>query len=215
MDILTLKSKVKLGCNRCDKCCVYRGDIRLTPTTVSRIAKHLKMDIKDFLEKYADRIDDKEPEYVFKTIGKNRKCILYSDEIMGCTINTVKPMQCIMFPLVPENLKRDYFIDNGQCNYIPEKEITVDEWLNGNNKLYKRNKNIYMLRIKFLEWIQTKWYLLSKEEIDEVYRILFENYNLKRNTKRQFIRNLYKTEKYIIEKEKSYGTHNELKQETI
>ena len=81
--------------------------------------------------------------------------------------------------------------------------------------LYKRNKNIYMLWIKFLEWIQTKWYLLSKEEIDEVYRILFENYNLKRNTKRQFIRNLYKTEKYIIEKEKSYGTHNELKQETI
>jgi len=214
MEILTLKSKVKLGCNRCDRCCVYRGDIRLVPTTVCRIAKHLKMPIKEFLEKYADRIDIKEPEYVFKTVGEIRKCILYSDEIKGCTINSVKPMQCIMFPLVPENLKRDYFWDNGQCNYIPEKETTVNEWLNGNNKLYKRNKKIYMLWIKFLEWIQTKWHNLNKEQKDKIYEMLFLDYNCKlRNIKRQFIKNLYKVEKYIkqIEKEKNNGTHNESK----
>ena len=29
-ELLTLKSKVELGCDRCDTCCKYRGDIRLT-----------------------------------------------------------------------------------------------------------------------------------------------------------------------------------------
>lgn len=31
MEIVTINSKVKLGCNICDKCCINRGDIKLTP----------------------------------------------------------------------------------------------------------------------------------------------------------------------------------------
>ena len=57
MDILTLKSKVKLGCNMCDKCCIYRGDIRLLPINVCRISEYLNISIKEFLEKYTDRLE--------------------------------------------------------------------------------------------------------------------------------------------------------------
>ena len=41
MDILTLKSKVRLGCTRCEKCCIYRGDIRLNPLNICKISKYL------------------------------------------------------------------------------------------------------------------------------------------------------------------------------
>ena len=60
MDILTLKSKVKLGCNLCDKCCIYRGDIRLLPINVWRISKYLNISVKEFIDKFTDRpIDNK------------------------------------------------------------------------------------------------------------------------------------------------------------
>ena len=111
MDILTLKSKVKLGCNMCDKCCIYRGDIRLLPINVWRISKYLNISVKEFLEKYTDRPEGNKLELVLKTTGELRQCILYDEPGKKCGIHPVKPLQCVMFPLVPENLKRDYFVE--------------------------------------------------------------------------------------------------------
>lgn len=124
-DILTLKSKEKLGCNRCEKCCIYRGDIRLTPINVCNISRFLNISIKEFLEKYTNRLKDSEPELVLKTVGELRECILYDKKIKGCGIHKVKPMQCVMFPLVPENLKRDYFYNSNQCILEDTKPISV------------------------------------------------------------------------------------------
>ena len=202
MDILTLKLKIKLGCNQCDKCCIYRGDIRLTPINVCKISKFLKISIKEFIEKYTDRLEGNNLELVLKTRGIEKECILFDKSIPGCYIHKVKPMQCVMFPLVPENLKRDYFYDSGQCVFKDAKEITVNEWLNSNNKSYKKNKSICMEWISFLEWSQEKIKNYSENEIDELYKILFENYNLKNlNLKYQMFRNMRKVERMILEKD--------------
>lgn len=191
MDILTLKSKIKLGCNLCDKCCVYRGDIRLTPLNVCNISKYLKMPIKDFLNKYTDRLKENEPEIVLKTVGNLKQCILYDEKGQKCGIHPVEPMQCLMFPLVPENLKRDYFINSEQCYFKDAKEITVNEWLNGNNNLYKKNKKICMEWVSFIEYIQPKWEKIKKEDKQKIYEILFENYDLKKfNLKKQMKENM-------------------------
>ena len=199
MDILTLKSKVKLGCNRCEKCCIYRGDIRLIPVNACKISKFLKISIKEFLEKYTERLENNQLELVLKTTTKLKQCILYDENIKGCLIHSVKPMQCVMFPLVPENLKRDYFINSNQCVLDDIKEITVNEWLNGNKKIYSKNKKIYMEWIQFIEWIQPQLKGLSNEVIEEFYTILFENYNLnKLNLNSQMKRNMYIVEKRII-----------------
>ena len=179
MDILTLKSKVKLGCNMCDKCCVYRGDIKLTPINVCNIARYLKISNEEFIEKYTDRLEGRPLELVLKTRGEKRECILYDREIHGCRVHKVKPMQCTMFPLVPENIKRDYFVDSGECKIEDAKEITVDKWLNENNKNYKKNKDIVLEWIDFLEDIQPKIKECSKEKIDELYKILYCNYDKK------------------------------------
>jgi len=181
VDILTLKSKVKLGCNMCDKCCVYRGDIKLTPINVCNISKYLRIQNKEFIEKYTDRIEGRPLELVLKTRGDKKECILYNNKIHGCGIHKVKPMQCTMFPLVPENLKRDYFYDSEQCKIENAKEITVNEWLNGNNNNYKRNKKIVLEWINFLEDIQPRIKDCSKEEIDKFYEVLFTNYDIKQH----------------------------------
>lgn len=201
MDILTLKSKDKLGCNMCDKCCIYRGDIRLIPLNACKISKFLNIPIKKFIEEYTDRLEGNKLELVLKTIGDKRQCILYDNQIRGCGIHSVKPMQCVMFPLVPENLKRNYFYNSKQCYYKDAKEITVNEWLNGNNKIYSRNKKIYIKWIKFIEWIQPKLNNVSEEMLEEFYNILFKNYDLKKwNLKRQMLKNMYTVEKIILNK---------------
>ena len=198
MEILTLKSKVKLGCNLCDKCCIYRGDIRLLPINVWRISKYLNLSIKEFLEKYTERPMRNKLELVLKTTGELKQCILYDEIGKKCGIHSVKPLQCVMFPLIPENLKRDYFIDSGQCKIEDAKVITVNEWVNGNNNNYRRNKKICMEWIKFIEWAQIKSENLSEDKIDELYRILFENnYSRTWNLKRQMLKNMWNAEKFI------------------
>lgn len=201
MDILTLKSKVKLGCNLCDKCCVYRGDIRLLPINVWRISKYLNVSVKEFLEKYTDRPKNSCLELVLKTEGNLRQCILYDKDGKKCGIHPVKPLQCVMFPLVPENLKRDYFYDSGECRLEDAPEITVDKWVNGNNKIYSKNKKICIEWIMFIEWAQKEIKGFSDEEIDNLYKILFEKYNSKKwNIIRQMKKNMWEVEKIIKQK---------------
>ncbi len=203
MDVLTLKSKDKLDCKMCDKCCIYRGDIRLIPLNVCKISKFLKISIKEFLEKYTDKLEYNKLEIVLKATGKQKQCILYDNENKRCSIHKVKPMQCVMFPLVPENLKRDYFYNSGQCVLDNAKEITVNKWLNGNNKIYSRNKKICMEWIQFIEWAQAELDKIPSnknnlKKIDEFYVILFENYDLKRfDLKMQMRNNMRKVEKQI------------------
>ena len=190
MDILTLKSKVKLGCNMCDKCCIYRGDIKLTPINVCKISKYLGISNKEFVEKYTDRLEKRPLELVLKTTGEKRECILYNKEIHGCGIHRVKPMQCTMFPLVPENLKRDYFYDSEQCRLEGAKEITVNSWLNGNNNNYKKNKKACIEWIYFLEEVQEFLDDKPQDEIDYYYKILFENYSSNFNLRGQIKKNM-------------------------
>lgn len=201
MDILTLNSKEKLGCKMCDKCCIYRGDIRLTPLNVCKISKFLGLSINDFLNKYTDRLENNKLEMVLKTVGNLKQCILYDEKDKKCKIHAVKPMQCVMFPLVPENLKRNYFYNSEQCKLEEFKEIKVKEWLNGNNNIYSKNKKICMEWIEFLEYVQPKIENISNEKLEEFYKILFENYNLnKLNLKMQMRKNMKKVKQEVMKK---------------
>ena len=199
MAILTLKSKDKLGCNRCDKCCIYRGDIRLTGVNIYQISKYLNLSPKEFIEKYTHELEY--PEIALKGIGEKNECILYNHDIQGCSIHKVKPMQCVMFPLVPENLNKDYFYNQGTCVYKDAKKITVKKWLNGNNGIYKKYKQTYIDWIYLIELIQFQKRLLSKNEMEKIKFLLFENYDLnKRNIKKQVYNNMDEVKKILNSK---------------
>lgn len=199
-EILTMKSKTNLSCSICDKCCIYRGDIRLTPINILEISKFLKIDIKEFLEKYTQSLKPEEPEIVLKGIGKEKRCILNDEKTYKCKINQVKPIQCVMFPLMPINVEKDLFINMKTCPIKSDKKISVNKWLNGNNKIYNRNKKVYIKWIQFIEEIQPIWNNLSKEKQELIKKIIFEEYNIKGNYEKQIIENLKKAREIIYKK---------------
>lgn len=109
-----------------------------------------------------------------------------------------------MFPLVPENLKKDYFFNQGTCTYEDAPLITVNKWLNGNNGLYKKFKKIYIEWINLVEDIQMLKNNLSDDEKTQIKFLLFENYDLNnKNIKKQITNNM-KIIRNILQKKGSF-----------
>ena len=191
MSFLMINSKVKLGCNICDKCCINRGDIKLTPINVIQISEYLNISIPDFLEKYTNKLEDEPLEIVLKPIGIKKRCILNDEKTNMCTIHSVKPMQCVTFPLVPVDLKNDIFFNQDTCVCDEIKEMKVIDWLNGKNGIYVKYKKIYLEWIELIENLQQHWDEYSQNEKDEIYKILFLNYrqgekNIKKAVRKNF-----------------------------
>lgn len=195
-EILNLKSKVNLYCSICDKCCEYRGDIKITPINVLQISKFLKISIKEFLENYTEEVKGQEPERVIKAVGEKQRCI-FNDSDFKCKIQKVKPMQCVVFPLVPVDVGRNLFINTNQCEVDTKKTTTVNKWINGNNKIYNRNKDIYLEWIKLIEEIQIKWNQITEADKNNIKKLLFEKYDMKKNFEKQITENIKHVRKII------------------
>ena len=191
-NILNLKSKSNLCCTICDKCCEYRGDIKITPINVLEISKFLKVSIDEFLREYTEEVKEEPLEIVIKGIGENRNCIFNDIKTFKCKINKVKPMQCVMFPLVPVDIKRDLFINANSCIKQTKKQITVNKWINGNNNIYDKNKEIYLKWIELMEEIQPKWNNLTIEKQEKIKNVLYKKYNLKKDLRKQVFENIKK-----------------------
>ena len=189
-EILTLKSKSNLNCILCEKCCEYRGDIKITPINVLEISKFLKISIDEFLEKYTEEVKGEEPEIVIKGIGEKKECIFNDRKTYKCMINSVKPMQCVVFPLVPFDVKNDLFINTNACPVPSNKMMKVNKWINGNHNIYKKNKEIYIKWIKLMEEIVPIWKTFSKENQDNIKEVLFRNYDIKKNFRKQVLKNI-------------------------
>ena len=180
-EILSLKSKINIDCEICDKCCVNRGDLKLTPINVLEIAKYLEIEPSEFIEKYTVKIDGKKPELLIKATGVNNRCIFNDGKTFKCMIQKQKPMQCVVFPLVPFNLDLDLFVNSNQCPMTAKKKMTVDRWLNGNNNIYKKHKQIYIKWIDFLNTIEPLWSILDSDKKKAIWNEIYLNYDLKRN----------------------------------
>ena len=198
MDILTLDTKVKIGCKICDKCCVYRGDIKITSINVAMISKFLKISTKEFIEKYTHEVDGEFPEIALNGVGEKRMCALYDEKTFKCTVHKVKPMQCVMFPLIPEDLRNDFFINSGQCVESTSKEMKVKKWLGGKHGIYMKYKEFYIKWIALIEEIQFRKSHLTDESKTYIRKYLYEEFNLSRNLKKQAEKNLQIVSKYVM-----------------
>ena len=193
-ELLNLKSKVKLNCPLCEKCCEYRGDIKITPINVLEISKFLNISIEEFIEKYTEEVKGEEPERVIKGVGDKNYCIFNDRNNYKCKIHIVKPMQCVIFPLMPVDLSRDLFINTNRCVVANDKYTTVDKWVNGNNKIYAKNKKVYIKWIDLMEEIQPWWKIMNQEKKEEIKKILFFKYDMKKNFEKQVLNNIKKAE---------------------
>jgi Fe-S-cluster containining protein len=81
----------KFECVKCGKCCKWEGVVRLTSEDVERLAKHLKIDTSECLDKYTN--DGK----TLKDKKDNQECVFLKDN--QCSVWDSKPEQCGKFPI--------------------------------------------------------------------------------------------------------------------
>lgn len=189
--VLNLNSKANLNCSICDRCCKYRGDIRLTPINVLEISKYLKITPKSFIENYTIELEDEPPEIVIKAVSEERRCIFNNSKNYKCMIHKFRPMQCVVFPLYPVDIRNDLFINTNSCVIKSNKKTKINKWLNSDN-LYKKNKNIYLKWIELIEEIQPIWNSISTNDKKKIRELLFIDYDLNKNYEKQIIDNFKK-----------------------
>lgn len=100
---------------------------------------------------------------------------------------------------MPVDINNDLFVNMRTCPLSTEndKKVSVNKWLNSNNNIYKRNKNIYLKWIELLEEIQPKWNSLHSEQKENIKNLLFKNYNLKKNFEKQILENFKEVRKIL------------------
>ncbi len=196
-ELLNLKSKINIDCPLCDKCCEYRGNIKITPINVLQISKFLKIKPEDFLLKYTEVKGDG-PEIVIKGIGEKKVCIFNNRDNNKCTIQKVKPVQCVVFPLVPVDIYNDIFINSNQCPVKSKKVMTVDKWLNGNHNIYNKNKKVYLKWIELMDEIAPKWKYFAEDKKERIIQILYGEYNIKADYEEQVLNNIQEARKEYL-----------------
>ncbi len=188
-NIVTIKSKTKLGCNICDKCCINRGDIKITPINVIEISRYMNISLQEFINNYTMQIKNQPLEIAIKAVGNQNRCILNNEENNMCEIHPVKPMQCVTFPLVPIYLEKDVFYKQDTCVCEKQEETKVIDWLNGKDGIYVKYKKTYMKWIELVEFVQERWEKMDKSTQEQIFNILFYNYeedekNIKKSVKK-------------------------------
>lgn len=177
--IVSIKSKTKLGCNICDKCCINRGDIKITPVNVIEISQYMGISLHEFIEQYTENVENQPLEIVIKAIGSHRRCILNDSQTYKCKVHPAKPMQCVTFPLIPIYLEKDIFYKQDTCVCENQEEMAVLDWLNGKNGIYVKYKKIYMEWISFVEEMQKKWDKVEPTVQNQIFNLLYYNYENK------------------------------------
>lgn len=88
---------VKFECQPgCTACCRQKGFVYLTESDLARIAKFLGMKAQEFERKYVYRTRN----LLRLRMPRHTQCHFLEES--GCSIHTVKPTQCRIFPYWPE-----------------------------------------------------------------------------------------------------------------
>ena len=197
-NIVSIKDKTKLGCNICDKCCINRGDIKITPINALEISRYMQMSLHEFIDGYTTSVEGQPLERVVKAVGNQNRCILNDAITSRCMIHPVKPMQCVTFPLVPIDLEKDLFYKQDTCVCENQSEIPVIDWLNGKNGIYVKYKRIYMEWINFVDDMQKIWHRLDDGTREDIFNIVYYSYSSKDTNVEKCVKNNIKRAKKLI-----------------
>ncbi|MBR2704448.1 MAG: YkgJ family cysteine cluster protein [Clostridia bacterium] len=173
---VSLKSKTKLGCDICDKCCINRGDIKITPVNIIEISRYMQLSLHEFVEIYTEKLEGQPLELVIRARGSHRRCIMNDGITSRCTIHPVRPMQCATFPLVPVDLQKDLFFKQDSCDCPGQVDTKVIDWLDGKKGIYLKYKKIYMEWINFVEGVQKVWYRIPAKYQEDIFNLVYYNY---------------------------------------
>ncbi|MCG6878363.1 MAG: YkgJ family cysteine cluster protein [Deltaproteobacteria bacterium] len=86
-------------CKMCGECCHGIGGIFMERDEQIRIARYLGLELEDFLKKYTEKRNGR----IYAEVGAEDYCIFFKKET-GCSIHTVKPARCRLWPYFPANV---------------------------------------------------------------------------------------------------------------
>lgn len=93
---------LRFKCTGCGKCCTGpSGHVWLTEAEAEAMAKHLKMPLEDFAQKYMRRIGNRLALRETKR-GKDYDCVFLDGK--QCTVYDLRPEQCRTYPWWPDNI---------------------------------------------------------------------------------------------------------------
>lgn len=93
-DQTVLEPGVHYACQRCNACCKWPGDVRISEGDISAIADFLGLSDNDFILRYTRLRANRTGLSLLEK--QNHECIMLEDG--GCRIHPVKPSQCQGFP---------------------------------------------------------------------------------------------------------------------
>lgn len=86
-------------CRMCGHCCKGEGGIVMAPKDQNRLAEHLGLSLKDFLEKYTRTSGSK----ILLITGDDEYCIFFKQGV-GCGVHPGRPDICRAWPFFKGNL---------------------------------------------------------------------------------------------------------------
>ena len=111
-------SGLQFSCKRCSRCCRHEpGVVYLSSTDILNIADTLALSVRDVLDQYCRPIFNDAGYRISLKEKPNLDCIFWDHE-KGCSIYTVRPLQCSTFPFW-ESILADKSIWDEQARYCP------------------------------------------------------------------------------------------------
>lgn len=109
---------LRFTCQRCSRCCRHDpGVVFLSAYEIVAIAKQLSCSVKTFLNRYCRPIYNDSGYKISLQEKQNFDCIFWESG-RGCSIYSVRPIQCSTFPFW-ENLLREKTIWDEEAKYCP------------------------------------------------------------------------------------------------
>lgn len=87
-------SEVLYECQRCGACCRWSGQVRLTETEISNLARFKGLSEGQFIDQYTRLQANRQGLALIDNPAG--ECIFFENG--GCAVNSVKPQQCRDFP---------------------------------------------------------------------------------------------------------------------
>ncbi len=112
------KDGLRFKCTGCGQCCTgSAGAVWFSPEEADAMAKHLDMELTEFIKKYTRRIGNRLSLTEIKRDG-NYDCVFLDGK--RCTIYDVRPKQCRTYPWWPENVNspQDWKEEGVRCEGI-------------------------------------------------------------------------------------------------
>ena len=91
------KPKENFTCMRCGSCCRWQGYVRLSDGEILRISEYMGFEAEEFTRTFTRLTEDRRSLSLIEK--EDGSCIFLAPDSGYCIINTVKPEQCVSFPL--------------------------------------------------------------------------------------------------------------------